>query len=88
MSDFMKTDMRQPMLFQKVVKTMADIVRRIRLSIVPFEHILVFLVGFSEKLPVFPFGGLCGKEDCPRLIHQGERPETAGVFGLVLFNRL
>ena len=86
MSDFMKTDMRQPMLFQKVVKTMADIVRRIRVSIVPFEHIRILRIIRAKQAPVFDFFpfGFC--KNCSGFRGQWKRTSARSILRLVLFH--
>ena len=85
-SNFMKTDMRQTMLFQKVVKPMADIVRRIQMPIIPFENIWILQILSAEQPAIFRFLSLCICKNHLGLRCQRKCAPACTVLCLILFH--
>lgn len=85
---FVQPNMGHPMLLQQGREFFGDIVRRIRMSVRPFEHIIALQILFAKQPPVFLFLGLCSLKDAPGLICQWERSVAGGVLCLVLLHCL
>ena len=54
----METNLRQPMLFEKLLKLVCHIIRWERSAITPAKHIVTFVISVAEKLFVFLLLGL------------------------------
>ena len=84
MSELVKTDVRQAVVFQQQGKMGGNIIRGKRGSLRPLEDKLILLIAFSAETPVlflFPF---CLKEDLSSLRRQRKGSVAGAVLGLVL----
>ena len=65
---------------------MAYIVRRVRVSIVPFEHIWILSIIRAEQTPVLSFCSLGFCKNCSGFRGQRKRAAARSVLRLVLFH--
>ena len=59
MPEFMETNMRQMVVFQKKRKMGGYIVRRKRLAVGPLEDKIILLIFIAAELAIYPLSGFC-----------------------------
>ena len=80
----METNLRQPMLFEELLKLVRHVIRRERSAVTPAKHIVAFVIGVAEKLFVFLLLGLQLKQEFFYIRRHGEGAAAGIVLGLIL----
>lgn len=83
MPEFMETNMRQMVVFQKKRKMGGYIVRRKRLAVGPLEDKIILLIFIASELAIYPLIGFCLEKNFSGFLCQRERTVAGAVFRLV-----
>ena len=80
----METNLRQPMLFEKLLKLVRHVIRGKRSAITPAKQIVTFVISVAEKCFVFLLLGLQLKQEFFYIRRHGEGAPAGIVLGLFL----
>ena len=83
MPEFMETNMRQMVVFQKKRKMGGYIVRRKRLAVGPLEDKIILLIFIAAELAIYPLIGFGLEKNFSGFLRQRERTVAGTVFRLV-----
>ena len=86
MTKFVKTNVRQVVIFENLSESVTDIIGSNRAAIRPAKNIVIFNVAFAKQTLVFPLFLFQLKNELSHFRQQWNAALTAFRFGLILFH--